>query len=39
MAILVSIMKVLGNVWVFAALLIAIYVLACIPLKKYFAEK
>lgn len=39
MALLVGIMKVLGNVWIFAALLIAIYVLACVLLKKYFTEE
>ena len=38
MALLAAVMNVLGNVWVFGALLAAIYLVACLFLKKYFKE-
>ena len=32
-------MNVLGNVWFFVALLVVIYIVASVLLKKYFAEE
>lgn len=39
MPILAGLMKVLGNVWIFAILLVAIYIFASFMLKKYFREE
>ncbi|MCR0335950.1 hypothetical protein MKA38_08745 [[Clostridium] innocuum] len=39
MMILSEIMNVLGNVWFFVALLIAVYVIACVFLKKHFQKE
>ncbi len=39
MALLAAIMNVLGNVWFFVALLVVIYIVASVLLKKYFAEE
>jgi len=39
MAILAAIMNVLKNIWLFVALLIVIYGIACVLLKKNFETK
>ena len=39
MMLLTAVMKAIGNVWFFVALLAAVYVLACVLLRKYFAEE